>query len=138
VPKTKGVSRDKLFIASFAQTAKALTDAPVFLRLGLMLGLERRPDEPTARNLFLQVREQAFNRVIALYTDLFDGALDDAGVKALATLAMAGTDGLFIARELNPERVDFDAQFELLGASLLAAAKHLSSRSERSSKIAAR
>ena len=102
---------------------------------GLMLGLERRPEEPTARNLFLQVREQAFNRVIALYAHLFDGELDDAGVKSLATLAMAGTDGLFIARELNPERVDFDAQFELLGASLLAAAKHLSSRSVRSRKV---
>jgi hypothetical protein len=48
---------------------------------------------------------------------------------------MAGTDGLFIARELNPERVDFDAQFELLGASLLAAAKHLTSRSGRSRKV---
>jgi len=138
VPKTKGSSRDQLFISSFAQTAKALTDAPVFLRLGLMLGLERRPEEPTARNLFLQVREQAFNRVIALYAHLFDGELDDAAVKSLATLAMAGTDGVFIARELNPERVDFDAQFELLGVSLLAAAKHLASRSDRSRKATAR
>jgi AcrR family transcriptional regulator len=135
VPKTKGSSRDQLFISSFAQTAKALTDAPVFLRLGLMLGLERRPEEPMARNLFLQVREQAFSRVIALYAHLFDGELDEAGVKSLATLAMAGTDGLFIARELNPERVDFDAQFELLGASLLAAAKRLASRSGRSRKV---
>ncbi len=138
VPKTKGASRDQLFIASFAQTAKALTDAPVFLRLGLMLGLERRSEEPTARNLFLQVREQAFNRLIALYAHLFEGELDDAAVKSLATLAMAGTDGVFIARELNPERVDFDAQFELLGVSLLAAGKHLASRSGRSRKTAAR
>jgi hypothetical protein len=74
--EVKGASRDQLFIASFAQTARALTDASVFLGLGLMLGLERRPEEPTARNLFLQVREQAFNRVIALYAHLFDGELE--------------------------------------------------------------
>ena len=138
VPKTKGASRDQQFISSFAQTAKALTEAPVFLRLGLMLGLERRPEEPTARNLFLQVREQAFHRVMALYAGLFDGDLDAADVRSLATLAMAGTDGLFIARELNPERVDFDAQFELLAVALLAAAMRLSSHSGRSRKMATR
>jgi len=32
-------------------------DAPDFLRLGLMLALERRPAEPRGRTVLLQVRE---------------------------------------------------------------------------------
>ena len=38
------------------QTAKALLDSPDFIRLGLMLALERRPVEPRARTMFIQAR----------------------------------------------------------------------------------
>jgi len=134
VPKTRGASRHELLAASSARAAKALTDAPEFLRLGLMLALERRPKEATARNLFLQVREQAFDKVVASYAAFFDGELDAAGVRSLATLAMAATDGLFIAREVGGDSIDFDEQFDLLAAALLGAAKHLSSRSARSAR----
>jgi len=41
------------------QTAKAVLDSPDFLRLGLMLALERRPVEPQARARFLEVRDEA-------------------------------------------------------------------------------
>ena len=41
------------------QLAKGLLDNPDFLRLGLMLALERRPVEPSARARFLQARTQA-------------------------------------------------------------------------------
>src|SRR5882762_1790186 len=41
------------------QTAKAVSDSPDFLRLGLMLALERRPVEPQARARFLEVRDEA-------------------------------------------------------------------------------
>ena len=44
------------------QIAKALLDAPDFIRLGLMLALEHRPVEPRARAMFLQVRDNAFHR----------------------------------------------------------------------------
>ena len=44
------------------QVAKALLDAPDFLRLGLMLALEHRPVEPRAREMFLEVRDNAFHR----------------------------------------------------------------------------
>ena len=42
------------------QVAKALLDAPDFLRLGLMLALEHRPVEPRAREMFLEVRDKRF------------------------------------------------------------------------------
>lgn len=43
-----------------ARAAKALLDSPDFIRLGLMLALERRPVEPRARAMFIEVREQAY------------------------------------------------------------------------------
>ena len=46
------------------QTAKALLDSPDFIRLGLMLALERRPVEPRCRTMFIQVRGQAFQQLV--------------------------------------------------------------------------
>ena len=46
------------------QIAKALLDSPDFIRLGLMLALERRPVEPRARTMFLQARAQAYRQLI--------------------------------------------------------------------------
>ena len=46
------------------QTAKALLDSPDFIRLGLMLALERRPSEPRARTMFIQVRAEAFTQLM--------------------------------------------------------------------------
>ena len=49
-----------------AQTAKTLLDSPDFLRLGLMLVLERRPEEPSARQMFLRVRASARTQIAAM------------------------------------------------------------------------
>ncbi len=109
------------------QVAKALLDAPDFLRLGLMLALERRPVEPRAREMFLQVRDQAFGRFEAIVRDIAPG-LDPANVRMLTTYAIAGADGLFIAKEVGGDSVDliklldlharlvFDAAVKLLEA----------------------
>ena len=51
-----GSPRERMTAMAVA-VAKALLDTPDFLRLGLMLTLERRPTEPTARAKFLQVRQ---------------------------------------------------------------------------------
>jgi len=134
VPPRIGATRAELFSAGLRRTAKALTDAPDFLRLGLMLSLERRPEEASARTLFLQVREQSYKQIVASYEAFFQGELDAKSVRALATLAMATADGLFIAREVNGDARAFEASFELLGAALLGAAAHLKSRSSRSRK----
>ena len=55
------------------QVAKALLDAPDFLRLGLMLALEHRPVEPRAREMFLQVRDNAFHRFAQIVRDVAPG-----------------------------------------------------------------
>ena len=94
------------------QVAKALRDSPDFIRLGLMLALERRPEEPRARTMFLQARAQAYSQMIDVIRELTP-ELNDAQAHQLATYAMAGADGLFIAKEIGGDSVDLIALFEL-------------------------
>ena len=94
------------------QLAKGLLDNPDFLRLGLMLALERRPVEPSARARFLQSRKQASDSLIASLGELAPG-LTDAQVRLLVNYAIAGADGLFIAKELGGDSVDLLELFEM-------------------------
>ena len=94
------------------QVAKALLDAPDFLRLGLMLALEQRPVEPRAREMFLQVRDNAFHRFAQIVRDVAPG-LDEENVRLLTTYAIAGADGLFIAKEVGGDSVDLIKLFDL-------------------------
>ena len=107
-----------------AQVAKALLDTPDFLRLGLMLTLERRPEEPSARTMFLRVRDQAYQRIEATIAEIAPGLADDQ-IRLLATYALAGADGLFIAREIGGDSVDLVALFELHAGALIGAATRL-------------
>lgn len=100
------------------QVAKALLEAPDFLRLGLMLTLERRPEEPSARTMFLQVRGIAHERVAAMIAE-FMPELDTASVELLTTYAMAGADGLFVAKEIGGDSVDLMRLFELHAQAVL-------------------
>jgi AcrR family transcriptional regulator len=101
--------------------AKALVETPDFLRLGLLLALERRPTEPTARTRFLQVRHVASERVAGAFRELAP-ELPDASVRQLTTYALAGADGLFVAREIGGDDVDLVALFELHARVLIDAA----------------
>jgi AcrR family transcriptional regulator len=94
------------------QIAKALLDSPDFIRLGLMLALERRPVEARARAMFLQARAQAYGQLIDVIRELTP-ALTDAQTHQLATYALAGADGLFIAKEIGGDSVDLIALFEM-------------------------
>ena len=94
------------------QVAKALLDAPDFLRLGLMLALEHRPVEPRARQMFLQVRDNAFHRFAQIVRDVAP-ELDEENVRLLTTYAIAGADGLFIAKEVGGDSVDLIKLFDL-------------------------
>jgi AcrR family transcriptional regulator len=107
----EGAPLDRL--ARFAmQVAKALLDSPDFIRLGLMLALERRPVEPRARAMFLQARAQTYDDLAETIRG-FIPELTDAQIHQLATYAIAGVDGLFIAKELGGEAVDLLEQLEL-------------------------
>ncbi|NGX10442.1 TetR family transcriptional regulator [Mycobacteroides franklinii] len=101
---TEGTPGDRAE-ALAAQLAKALLDSPDFLRLGLMLTLERRPVEPQARARFLAVRAQTHQALSASIRELLPD-LSDAQLARLATYALAGADGLFVAKEIGGDAVD--------------------------------
>jgi hypothetical protein len=106
------------------QIAEALLESPDFLRLGLMLALERRPVEPRARAMFLAVRAQAIDTLTPAIRGLAPG-LTDAQVHQLAAYAMAGADGLFIAKEIGGDSVDLPALFEMHAAALFDSAARM-------------
>jgi AcrR family transcriptional regulator len=124
-----GVPAERLAGAA-AQIAKALVDSPDFIRLGLMLGLERRPVEPRARARFIEARDQAFRILVAGIHELVPG-LAPAHVDQVATYAIAGADGLFIAKEIAGDSVDLVALFELHARALYDMAVRLRDEGDR-------
>lgn len=102
----------------------ALTKHPEFLRLGLMLSLERRPSEPSARALFHEKRRESHAQLEATFTRLLGGLTESReasqGVaRQLATLVMAAADGLFIAYQVAPDEIDLDSLMELFVGGVL-------------------
>lgn len=110
IPDT-GTGRERV-VAMTTQIAKALLDSPDFLRLGLMLALERRPVEASARAMFLRVRAQAHDALVTGFGELTEG-LTATQIDQLVTYAIAGADGLFIAKEIGRDSVDLVAMFAL-------------------------
>ena len=110
------LARDRLMEVA-AGTAKAVLDSPDFLRLGLMLALERRPVEPRARAMYIQVRDQAFDALRTSMSGLVPD-LTEEQVRQLATYAIAGADGLFIAKEIGGDSVDLLGLFAIHGQAL--------------------
>ncbi|WP_089104942.1 TetR/AcrR family transcriptional regulator [Streptomyces hyaluromycini] len=113
-----------------ANVARSLVAAPDFLRLGLMLALERRPTEPRGRTVFLQVRETAHQRIAEIVATLFPALAEDV-VDTLTTYAVAGADGLFVHREVTGDSVDLVALFELHARLIHDAAARMAAPAER-------
>ncbi|WP_329331344.1 TetR/AcrR family transcriptional regulator [Streptomyces sp. NBC_00663] len=116
--------------AMAANVAKSLVDAPDFLRLGLMLALERRPAEPRGRTAFLQVRGIASQKITEVIRTLLPD-LDEDAVRTLTTYAVAGADGLFVQREISGDAVDLVAMFELHAQLVYEAAMRMASGNSR-------
>lgn len=126
----EGAADDRV-VGMAMQIAKALLDSPDFIRLGLMLALERRPVEPRARAMFIQVRAQTQDQLAATLAELSPG-LTDSQIDQLVTYAIAGADGLFIAKEIGGDAVDLIGLFELHAHALYDTAARL--LSERASQ----
>ncbi len=119
----EGAPRDRL-VSMTMQIAKALLDSPDFIRLGLMLALERRPVEPRARAMFIQVRAQTHVQLVDTVGELAPG-LTEAQIHQLVTYAIAGADGLFIAKEIGGDAVDLIELFEIHAHALYDTAQRL-------------
>lgn len=107
----EGSAHERVTVTAM-QIVKALLDSPDFIRLGLMLSLERRPVEPRARAMFIQARAQTYDALTDAIREITPG-LTEVQINRLATYAIAGADGLFIAHEIGGDSVDLMALFEL-------------------------
>jgi AcrR family transcriptional regulator len=129
-PTSSDASRRDRMAAMMERTARALSESGDFLRLGLMLALERRPDEPSARRMFIQTREETIRRTVSGYARQFP-ELDADAIHQLATFTMAMADGLFVAQEIGGDSVDILDRFEMLASAILGAADHLAGQRHR-------
>lgn len=117
-----GTSTEDLFVTGMRYAGEQLAKFPDFLRLGLMLILEQRPEEPAARRRFHQARIETLARVEEIYRVRFNG-LDREQTLRLARFTLAGSDGLFIAA--NEGEIDLVEEFELLAHAVLGAARSM-------------
>ncbi len=124
-PSTPESTRASRLVAMMQRTANGLKISRAFLRLGMLLSLEYRDEERSARRMFLQVRNEAYRRTVASFTELFP-ELDESAVRQLVRFSMAMADGLFIAGEFDSDAIDILGQSEMLAAAVLAAADYLS------------
>jgi AcrR family transcriptional regulator len=112
----EGAARERL-VTMVLRICKAILDSPGGLRLGLMLALERRPVEPRARAMFIDVRARMHTALCATMRELIP-ELTEAQINQLAIYAIAGADGLFVTKEIGGDSVDLPALFEMHAATL--------------------
>ncbi len=120
-----GASRDAEFHLNLQRTGRALAGFPDFLRLGLMLLLEHRPKEATARRKFIEVRGITKKRLLRDYHTLF-ADLDEGGLRSLVRLTLALADGYFIAREAD--EIELGDAFDEMASAILGAADQFAKR----------
>ena len=113
---------EQVFVTSVRDAGEQLAKFPDFLRLGLMLVLEHRPEEPAARQRFQQARAETLSGIQQIY-EVFFGGLTSEQTRRLAALTLAGSDGLFIAADGGT--VDLAEEFQLLGHAVLGAARSM-------------
>lgn len=102
--------------AVMRRVGETLEQFPDFLRLGLLLILDRDPAEPTARAKFLAVRRTTADGSRRMYEGLFPD-LATADLDRLVALTLVLSDGVFIARDAGDLEVD-DA-YDLMTAAIL-------------------
>jgi AcrR family transcriptional regulator len=125
----EGLEVDQAMHDVLRRSGAALAKFPDFLRLGLMLMLERRPQEPTARTKFLEVRKTAANIIRRAYLTFFSD-LAAGDIEGLVTLTLALSDGLFIAGEVDD--LDLGEAFDWQATAILGAAEQIRQSKHRS------
>jgi AcrR family transcriptional regulator len=118
-----------------AERAAALLEAvvtsleqhPEFLRLLLVIALERREVDATSLAVIRRVRELALKRIRKLLSVLlasFDPKLADRLAGDFAPFVLCFADGAFIAQHINPD-ADLRHAFDLLRHALTALAREI-------------
>ena len=108
-------------------TAAQLEKGPEFLRLMLLIALERKEIDPTSLAMIRRVRRLALDRIEKIVA-LEGGSPGAELARDLAALVLAAADGLFVAHHIDPRATDVAAQLELLRRALAALGRELAGK----------
>jgi AcrR family transcriptional regulator len=116
-----GSNTDRL-AAYFDFMAEALAEGPEFLRLMLMVALERRHADPHALEIIRSLRDRSVETVASLFAACGLGRPGPDGVTArdVALLTIACFDGAFIAAQIDGDAADLRRMFALLYSAMTA------------------
>jgi len=108
--------------------ATSLEKQPEFLRLLLLIALERREFDKTSLAIIRRVRALALRRIRNLVAALL-GAFDQKQANRLADnfarLVLCVADGAFVAHHVDPRQTDIRGLFDLLRRALTALAREI-------------
>jgi AcrR family transcriptional regulator len=116
-------SRRPMLELYFENLADAFTERPEFLRLLLLLALERRDAGGETLAAVQRVRARAaagFARGFREGGLVGENAPDEL-VDQIATATMAFADGAFVAKQINPDAIDLRRMFAIFYSGLVAA-----------------
>ncbi len=108
--------------------ATSLEEQSEFLRLLLLIALERREVDETSLAVIRRVRKLALDRICVLLAALltaFDPESADRFAGEFARLVLCVADGAFVAHHIDPEQTDLRGLFDLLRRALTALAREL-------------
>lgn len=111
-----------------AGLAEAFAEGPEFLRLLLVLSLERRNGDPLVLEAARRVRTVAIGSLAAAYADTF--AIDDpfhrrAICDRLARFTLMLFDGVFVASQIESDTTDLRRAFETIAIAVKATGEKL-------------
>jgi AcrR family transcriptional regulator len=117
-----GSNVDRL-TAYFDYMAEALAEGPEFLRLMLMVALERRHADPRALEIVRSHRARSVETVARLFADYGPETPgpDGATARDIALLTIACFDGAFTAAQIDADAADVRRMFKLLYSAMTAA-----------------
>lgn len=107
--------------------AESLERHPEFLRLLLLIALERAEVDETSLAVIRRVRALAYERLREMMITLLEpfGERGADLAREFAALALSVADGAFIAHHIEPAETDIRALFDLLRRALTALARDL-------------
>jgi AcrR family transcriptional regulator len=114
--------------AIFESIETSLESQPEFLRLLLLIALERRAVDPTSLAAIRRVRDLALEHIRKILVDLLAPLQlrNTARVaEEFARLVLVVADGAFVAHHIDPEKADIRRSFGLLRRALTALAREM-------------
>jgi AcrR family transcriptional regulator len=111
--------------------AASLEDQPEFLRLLILIALERREIDEPSLEVIRRARALGRDRVreeMVRMLEPFGGEQSAELAQEFAAFALCVADGAFIAHHIDPETTDVRALFRLMQSALTALAREVSGR----------